>query len=84
MATRSLVGKVLGNYEIDSELGRGGMGIVYKAREESLQRVVALKILAPELAKDQAYVKRFIREARAGARLHHRPTNPPWLQLVDC
>lgn len=71
MASRSLIGKVLGNYTIDRELGRGGMGIVYLAREESLQRIVALKVLAPELAKDEAYVKRFLREARAGARLNH-------------
>jgi serine/threonine protein kinase len=64
-------GTKLGNYLIERELGRGGMGIVYKAHEESLQRVVALKILSPTLVRDPAYAQRFLREARAGARLHH-------------
>ena len=67
----SLVGKVIGNYEILRELGRGGMGVVYKAHEQSLQRVVALKILPRHLAENPAFVKRFLREARAGARLNH-------------
>ena len=58
-----------GDYEIQSELGRGGMGVVYKAREKSLQRDVALKILPRSLAADPNLVKRFLREARAGAQL---------------
>lgn len=66
-----MVGEKLGNYLIERELGRGGMGIVYKAHEESLQRVVALKVLSPGLLQDEAYVQRFQREAQAGARLHH-------------
>lgn len=67
----SLVGKVIGNYQVQRELGRGGMGVVYKAHEQSLQRVVALKVLPPHLAADPNFVKRFEREARAVASLTH-------------
>ncbi len=67
----SLIGTTVGNYEILRELGRGGMGVVYKAHEQSLQRIVALKVLSPALAEDPVFVKRFMREARAAARLDH-------------
>ena len=67
----SLVGKVVGSFEILREVGRGGMGIVYKAHEQSLQRVVALKVLPQHLAQDPAFVHRFMREARAAAQLNH-------------
>jgi serine/threonine protein kinase len=56
---------------IERELGRGGMGVVYKAYEESLQRDVAIKILPRSLSSDQLLVKRFQREAQASARLDH-------------
>lgn len=64
-------GSKLGGFEIVRELGRGGMGVVYKAHEQSLQRVVALKILPKELVSDPAFVQRFKREARAAAQLSH-------------
>jgi len=62
--------KVAG-YRIEGLLGRGAMGAVYKARQLSLDRVVALKVLDPELAKDEAYATRFMEEARTVARLSH-------------
>lgn len=71
MREQSLVGGVIANYEILRELGRGGMGVVYKAHEQSLQRMVALKVLPPHLSSDPVFVKRFEREARAAAVLVH-------------
>ncbi|MBL37654.1 MAG: hypothetical protein CMP07_04520 [Xanthomonadales bacterium] len=63
--------KYIGNYEIVSELGRGGMGVVYKAREESLQRFVAIKMLGNQLVDNESVALRFMREARAVADLNH-------------
>ena len=61
----------VGEYRILRELGRGGMGVVYEAEQESLQRRVALKILPRELLSSSHNVERFKREARAAARMHH-------------
>ena len=58
-------------YEILECLGRGGMGVVYKARQKSLDRLVALKILAPEREKDPLFAERFVREAKTLAQLNH-------------
>ncbi|MBI3726393.1 serine/threonine protein kinase [bacterium] len=52
-------------------LGKGGMGAVYKARQKSLDRVVALKVLPPSAAKDESFIRRFISEARTVAKLNH-------------
>jgi serine/threonine protein kinase len=57
--------------EILELLGRGGMGAVYKARQKELDRLVAVKILPPEVSADPAFAERFTREARALARLSH-------------
>ncbi len=57
--------------EILEFIGRGGMGVVYKARQPRLDRFVALKILPPETGRDGQFVERFNREARALARLNH-------------
>jgi serine/threonine protein kinase len=57
--------------EILELIGRGGMGAVYKARQKNLDRLVALKILPPEIGRDPAFAERFAREAQALARLSH-------------
>jgi len=61
----------LGGYELRSQLGRGAMGVVFKAFEPSLHRFVALKMLAPELAASPAAQQRFAREARTAAAIQH-------------
>ena len=61
----------LGDFRILREAGRGGMGVVYEAHQESLGRRVALKVLAAHALGDPQQVRRFLREARSAARLHH-------------
>jgi len=58
-------------YRIEAWLGEGTMGAVFRARQLSLDRPVAIKVLTPRLAKNPSYLKRFLREARAVARLNH-------------
>ncbi|UCE48085.1 MAG: serine/threonine protein kinase, partial [Phycisphaerales bacterium] len=65
------LGKKLPGLEIIELLGQGGMGAVYKARQKQLDRIVALKILPPEVGKDPAFAERFTREARSLAKLNH-------------
>jgi serine/threonine protein kinase/predicted Zn-dependent protease len=61
----------LGDFEILSEIGRGGMGVVYEARQLSLRRRIALKVLPPAIGMSRQTVQRFEREAHAAAKLHH-------------
>src|SRR5206468_8958985 len=62
---------VAGRYSLERELGRGGMGVVYLAREVRLDRPVAIKLLPPELAAHEVLRNRFMREAQTAARLSH-------------
>src|SRR5262249_11459219 len=61
----------LGHYEVLEVLSRGGFGIVFRAFDEILQRVVALKVMAPQLAATSPARKRFLREARSSAQVRH-------------
>jgi len=64
-------GSRIAGYQIQELLGRGGMAVVYRAADVRLDRQVALKVLAPELTKDEAFRQRFIRESRVGASVDH-------------
>ena len=68
-----------GRYRIERVLGRGGMAVVYLARDEELQRLVAVKVLAEHLADDDNFRARFLQEARVASRLAH----PNVVQLYD-
>ncbi|MEM9553971.1 MAG: protein kinase [Acidobacteriota bacterium] len=67
----SFVGRVLGKYQILDRLGQGGMGTVYRARQTSLERLVAIKVLPAQLGMDDEFVERFRQEARLIAGLQH-------------
>src|SRR5260370_3495133 len=89
-------GTVLGPYEIRSPLGAGGMGEVYRAHDKRLRRDVALKVLSPELLRDELKRPRFADEAQAARALNHPnihsffdvslDSEPPFIisNLVDC
>lgn len=71
MQGRNTGAKNIGGYEIIEKLGEGGMGIVYKARQVNMDRIVALKILSPSFGQNQDYIQRFFREARSAGKLDH-------------
>ncbi|MEU7694283.1 serine/threonine-protein kinase [Microbispora hainanensis] len=66
-----LVGRQLGDYTVEAVVGRGGMATVYRARDQRLGRAVALKVLAPQLAHDDRFRDRFVRESRMVASIDH-------------
>src|SRR3954447_25813831 len=70
-STRDLTGVTLGDFEVERMLGHGGMGEVYLARQISLNRPVALKVLRPDLLTRSSYLGRFEAEAAAVAKLNH-------------
>jgi serine/threonine protein kinase len=71
VTTELSVGAVVGGCQIEGMLGRGGMGVVYRAKQVALQRPVALKVITPELAEDAEFRSRFQDEWRAAGRLDH-------------
>lgn len=74
-----LIGREISGYRILDRIGRGGMGTVYRALQTSLDRVVALKVLAPHLVRNSNFVNLFIREARSAGSLSH----PNIVQVYD-
>ena len=66
-----MIGKTLGHYQITSQLGKGGMGEVFQAKDQILGREVAIKVLPEEFARDTDRVTRFQREAKVLASLNH-------------
>lgn len=71
LSSNKYEGKRLGDFQIQREIGRGGMGVVFVAQQISLAREVALKVLPPGFVADARYLKRFQREAKIAANLHH-------------
>jgi serine/threonine-protein kinase len=66
-----LTGRRISGYQLDQELGRGGMAVVYRATDLRLGRTVAVKVLAPELTRNEVFRKRFAHESRVAASLDH-------------
>jgi len=78
-STQTNLPKVIGGFELVAKLGQGGMGAVFQARQVSMDRLVALKVLPPALARNRNYIERFQREARASVLIAH----PNLVQGVD-
>ena len=78
----SVVGSEFAGYRVEALIGRGGMGAVYRAEEQGLGRKVALKVIASELAEDNRFRERFLRESRVAASLDH-PHIVPIFQAGD-
>src|SRR4029079_8683937 len=76
MSGSLVIGGQLGNYMIESVVGRGGMSVVYRAVHARLGTPVALKVLAPELSSDDAFRARFLREAKMAAGIDHANVIP--------
>ena len=74
-----LIGQTIGHYKISEPIGSGGMGVVYRAQDLKLGRMVALKVISEEHTKDEDFVELFVHEARAAAKLNH----PNVVQVYD-
>src|SRR5688572_22946687 len=66
-----MIGSTLDHYRIESKLGEGGMGVVYKAQDIHLDRSVAIKVLPPEAVANPQRKRRFVQEAKAASALNH-------------
>jgi serine/threonine-protein kinase len=71
LTMQDLIGCTLGHYRIVEKIGEGGMGEVYRARDERLDRDVAVKVLPTSVAQDPERIARFERQAKAVAKLEH-------------
>ena len=67
-----MIGRTISHYRIIEKLGEGGMGVVYKAEDTKLDRIVALKFLSTQIAAEGAENERFVSEAKAAAALDYR------------
>ena len=67
LAAGFATGSLLGGYRLEEQVGAGGMAVVFRARDERLNRLVALKIMTPAMGSDDMFRQRFIRESRAAA-----------------
>ena len=72
----AMIGRTLKNYVVEDQLGKGGMGVVYRARDTKLDRLVALKVLPPELMRSEERRRRFVQEARAASAVNHPAIAP--------
>jgi serine/threonine-protein kinase len=75
-----VIGRVLSNYQIREKIGQGGMGAVYLAEHRLMGRKAAIKVLLPEVSKNEDVVRRFFNEARAAAQIEH----PGIIEVMDC
>jgi serine/threonine-protein kinase len=75
-----VIGRVLGSYRIISQIGEGGMGAVYLAEHPIIHKQAAVKVLRPEISRNEEMLDRFFDEARATARLQH----PAFVEVFDC
>src|SRR5688572_13678283 len=66
-----MIGRILDHYRIEAKLGEGGMGVVYKARDTRLDRLVAIKVLLADKVADPERKRRFVEEAKAASALNH-------------
>ena len=78
-ASDEMIGQRIGRFRIEAKLGEGGMGAVYRAFDERLERQIALKVVKPELARDPQFGLRFEREAKVAARFRH----PNAIEIYD-